>query len=103
MAVHEAQRSIVWDRQPDIPCSVQILQGRGSGKREAEGIKSGTEKRKINDGSAAEVGKAAENLEAFDVSGISLHGEDNNSVEVYDTPTEIRKEISAHLRKEGVT
>ncbi|KAF1990250.1 hypothetical protein K402DRAFT_460362 [Aulographum hederae CBS 113979] len=38
-----------------------------------------------------------------DVSGITLPGEENDEVEVYETCDEIRKKINAHLRKPGVT
>jgi len=38
-----------------------------------------------------------------DISNIMLPGESNDAVEVYDTCDEIRRKISAHLRKPGVT
>ena len=38
-----------------------------------------------------------------EIGDMHLDGEDEDKVEIYDTCSEIRKKISAHLRKEGVT
>lgn len=39
----------------------------------------------------------------FDVSQIHLEGEDTDSVPIYVTCDDIRRQISAHLRRDGVT
>lgn len=72
--------------------------------REAHGIKTGAKKRKSNDGSAVKGGDAKKAKKAGppDVSDVQLDGEEENTVEVYDTPAEIRKKISAHMPKDGV-
>lgn len=73
-------------------------------KREAAGIKTGAKKRKSNDGKAVGTGtKAAVEPAVLDVEDVHLDKEEDEKVEVYDTPAEIRKKISAHMPKEGVT
>ena len=61
-------------------------------KRELQGIKMPRKKVKKED----------EN-KRLDVSGIHLDGEEDETVEVYDTCDELRKKIAAFLRDEGVT
>lgn len=82
-------------------------------KRDRLGVKPGAastaaaaKKRKSNDGAAAATtgtGKGKAKSKAPDLSGVHLPGEETNSVEVYDSPAEIRRKISAYLPKEGIT
>lgn len=65
-------------------------------KRQLAGIKP-AKKAKATSASASSAAPAT------DISDISLPGEDNGRVEVYDTCDEIRKKINAHLVKPGVT
>lgn len=67
-------------------------------KGEATKIPPPSKKRKTAYGKAA-LSKA----DVPDVSGVTLPGEDEDDVEVYDNCDEIRRKISAHLRREGVT
>jgi hypothetical protein len=77
-------------------------------KRELQGIKMPTKKRTKTSSSAAgkqgaEAKKAgSETANGKDLSNIHLDGEDEDEVPVYDTCDEIRRKISAHLRKEGI-
>lgn len=76
--------------------------------REAKGNTTATKKRKSNDGAAVDTGNskssAGSKKDAIaNVSDTHLDGEEDDKVEVYDTPAESRKKISAHLRKDGVT
>ncbi|CAD0110173.1 unnamed protein product [Aureobasidium uvarum] len=71
-------------------------------KREMAGLKIPTKKQKTATGaSSSSTSFAAENKNAVtDISNIHL---DDDAVEVYDSCDEIRKKISAHLRKPNVT
>ena len=81
-------------------------------KREGAAVKLSVKKQKINPDSEG-VPKAAAAIRpkaaaaaaaaAFDVSGIVLPGEEDDDVPVYDTCTEIRRKINAHLKKSGTT
>ncbi|KAI9881180.1 MAG: hypothetical protein M1830_007158 [Pleopsidium flavum] len=66
-------------------------------KREIAGVKmpSASAKKRKTSGSKDDA--------AFDVSGISVDGEKDESVEIYDTCDEIRRKIAAHLRDPKVT
>ncbi|KXS95764.1 hypothetical protein AC578_1721 [Pseudocercospora eumusae] len=66
-------------------------------KRELAGIKAPTKRAKTT--SAAESSAST----TVSLSGIFLDGEDTGSVKIYDTCDEIRKKISAHLTKPGIT
>ncbi|KAF7191092.1 hypothetical protein HII31_07607 [Pseudocercospora fuligena] len=66
-------------------------------KREIAGIKAPTKKAKTT---SASEGSASTTV---NLSGMFLDGEDTGSVEIYDTCDEIRKKISAHLTKPGIT
>ncbi|KAI5856850.1 hypothetical protein BZA05DRAFT_471014 [Tricharina praecox] len=59
-------------------------------KREAQGIAM-PKKRKSTDAAI------------FDVSDVHLEGEEEDAVQIYDSCDEVRRKISAHLRKPGVT
>ncbi len=81
-------------------------------KREGAGVELSVKKQKINPVSqgapkaAATIGPkaaAAAAAAAFDVSGIVLPGEEYDDVPVFDTCTEIRRKINAHLKKPGAT
>ncbi|KAF2656242.1 hypothetical protein K491DRAFT_692261 [Lophiostoma macrostomum CBS 122681] len=63
-------------------------------KREMRGLKMPKKKAKTD---------AAGNDQGVDIAGVVLPGEDDDSVEIYDTCDEIRRKISAHLQKPGVT
>ncbi len=66
-------------------------------KREVAGVKMPAKKRKT----AGPKEAAAD--DALDVSGVGLDGEDDESVEIYDTCDEVRRKIAAHLRSPDVT
>ncbi|KAI5246596.1 hypothetical protein E4T43_02599 [Aureobasidium subglaciale] len=79
-------------------------------KREMAGLKIPTKKQKTaaaNAGTAkagtASSASSGKKDAVTDISFIHLDGEENDSVEVYDSCDEIRKKIAAHLRKPGVT
>lgn len=77
-------------------------------KRKAAGLKMPTKKKAKTDGDAtkspASAKKGAKKDEGIpDLSDIHLDGEDTDAVEVYDTCDEVRRKISAFLRKPGVT
>lgn len=65
-------------------------------KRELAGVKAPKKpKASVASGSSA--------AQIPDISSISLPGEENNNVQVYETCDEVRKKINAHLVKPGVT
>jgi len=68
-------------------------------KREIAKIPPPTKKRKSTDGTAAAVPAPS----IPDASDITLNGELQDDVAIYDSCDEIRRKIAAHLRKEGVT
>ncbi|KEQ79565.1 hypothetical protein M438DRAFT_283436 [Aureobasidium pullulans EXF-150] len=80
-------------------------------KREMAGLKIPTKKQKT--AAAAKAGASAASAKSStmigkkdavtDISSVHLEGEDDDSVEVYDSCDEIRKKINAYLRKPGVT
>ena len=79
-------------------------------KREMAGIKIPNKKQKTvasvdSSGSkaASTSTKEASNSGREDISAVHLDGEVNDEVPVYDTCDEIRRKISAHLQKSGVT
>ena len=67
-------------------------------KRELAGVKMPAKKRKTSGSSKKDGGN-----DEYDVSTIHLDGEEDESVEIYDTCGEIRRKIAAHLRAAGVT
>ena len=62
-------------------------------ERKSKGIKEPSKKK----------AKKADEEATMDVSGITLPGEDEDDVEVYDTCDEVRRKISAYLREGNVT
>lgn len=71
-------------------------------KREIAGIKLPAKKQKTS-AAGGESRRGAASSAAVDLSDIELGGEENDAVPVYDTCDEIRRKISAHLKKPGVT
>jgi hypothetical protein len=78
-------------------------------KRELQGKKMPTKKRVKTAASSAAAAQGtvvkksgSETSNGKDLSNIQLEGEEDDEVPVYDTCDEIRKKISAHLRKEGI-
>ncbi|THW27860.1 hypothetical protein D6D23_02453 [Aureobasidium pullulans] len=72
-------------------------------KREAAGLKLPTKKQKTakDDGKGGKDGKAE--AEKLDIDDVELYGEETDSVPVYDTCDDIRRQITAYLKKPGVT
>ncbi|KAF2183131.1 hypothetical protein K469DRAFT_739956 [Zopfia rhizophila CBS 207.26] len=67
-------------------------------KRELRGIKMPKKKAKTGDGAVDKILS-----DKVDVSSVTLDGEGQDNVEVYDTCDEIRRKINAHLQQPGVT
>ncbi|KAH0283888.1 hypothetical protein M436DRAFT_52268 [Aureobasidium namibiae CBS 147.97] len=78
-------------------------------KREMAGLKIPTKKQKVAasggaSGSSTAAAAAEKDKDAHpDISNIHLDGEETDSVQVYDTCDEVRKKISAYLRKPNTT
>lgn len=72
-------------------------------KREEAGLKLPTKKQKTakDDGKGGKDGKAE--AEKLDIDDVELYGEETDSVPVYDTCDDIRRQITAYLKKPGVT
>lgn len=67
-------------------------------KREIQGLKSTAPKKVKTAGNTG-----SKRSDALDVEGITLEGEENGQVSVYDTCDETRKKIHVLLRKDGIT
>jgi len=96
-------------RDKGCGCDTYIEAWKFFKKRELQGIKMSTKKRPKTSLSSAAAAQGAdvkkagsETTNGKDLSNIHLDGEEDDEVPVYDTCDEIRRKISAHLRKEGI-
>ncbi|THY04434.1 hypothetical protein D6D01_10106 [Aureobasidium pullulans] len=71
-------------------------------KRDEAGLKLPTKKQKTKDDGKGGKDSKAE-AEKLDIDGIELYGEETDSVPFYDTCDDIRRQITAYLKKPGVT
>jgi hypothetical protein len=71
-----------------------------SSEKEADAIGASAAK-SINTTAGAK--KSTKSSAMYDISNITLAGEETDVVQVYETCDEIRRKIAAHLRKDGVT
>lgn len=77
-------------------------------KRDMAGVKMPTKKQKTASGpnaggASSSANKGPEKAATADISSVHLSGEENDAVAVFDSCDEIRKKITAHLGKQGVT